>query len=115
MKSKASLFLMEQLVMLLVFALAAALCLGVFVRVDRISAETKQRDEAVILASNAAEMLKSVKNPQEVLKYIEIDGFTLEIQEEESGIAGLRQARIVVFSDQEEVFSLQTGWQEVTP
>ena len=71
MKSKATLFLMEQLVMLLVFALAAALCLGIFVRADRISAETKERDEAVILACNAAEMLKSVKDPQEVLKEIE--------------------------------------------
>ena len=115
MKSKATLFLMEQLIMLLVFALAAALCMGVFVRSDRISTEIKQRDEAVILASNAAEMLKVVKNPQEVLKEIEKDGFTLEIQEEESGIAGLKQARIVVFCDQGEVFSLQTGWQEVTP
>ena len=115
MKSKATLFLMEQLILLLVFALAAALCMGVFVRADRISNETKQRDEAVILAGNAAEMLKSVKNPQEVLKQIERDGFKLEIQEEESGIAGLRQVRVVVFCDQGEVFSLQTGWQEVTP
>jgi Tfp pilus assembly protein PilV len=115
MKSKATLFLMEQLVMLLVFALAAVLCMSVFVRSDRISEEIKQRDEAVILASNAAEMLKAAKNPQEVLKAIEKDGFTLEIQEEESGIAGLKQAKIIVFCDQDEVFSLQTGWQEVEP
>lgn len=115
MKSKATLFLMEQLVMLLVFALAAALCLGIFVRADRISAETKERDEAVILACNAAEMLKSEKDPQEVLKEIEKGGFALEIQEEESGVSGLGQARIVVFSQNREVFSLQTGWQEVEP
>ena len=66
MRSKASLFLMEQLVMLLVFALAAALCLGVFVRADRISEETHQRDQAVILACNAAELLKSIGDPEKV-------------------------------------------------
>ena len=41
MKSKASLLLMEQLVMVLVFALAAALCLQVFLRADQISTEIR--------------------------------------------------------------------------
>ena len=48
MKSKASLFLMEQLVMVLIFALAAVLCLGIFVRANKISSETARRDKAVI-------------------------------------------------------------------
>ena len=59
MKSKATLFLMEQLVMILVFALAAALCLGVFARADAMSRQLARRDEAVILARNAAELLKA--------------------------------------------------------
>ena len=59
MKSKATLVLMEQLVMLLVFALAAALCLNVFARADEISKQTARRDEAVLIAQNAAEILKS--------------------------------------------------------
>ena len=38
MRSKAPLLLMEQMVMLLVFALAAALCVQAFVKSDAISA-----------------------------------------------------------------------------
>lgn len=59
MKSKTVLVLMEQLVMLLVFALAAAACLGIFTEADRISRETESQDMAVILAQNAAETLKA--------------------------------------------------------
>ena len=58
MKHKTSLLLMEQLVMILVFAVAAALCLQVFVRSRDISGETARRDTAVVLARNAAELLK---------------------------------------------------------
>lgn len=113
MKSKATLFLMEQLVMLLVFALAAALCLGIFVRADSISAETKRRDEAVNLACNAAELLKATGDPQQTAQQIASGAFALEILEEDSGIPGLGQAKIVVSYEQRELFSLQTGWQEV--
>ena len=115
MRSKASLFLMEQLVMLLVFALAAALCLGVFVRADHISEETQQRDQAEILACNAAELLKSIGDPEKVLELVETGEFTLKILEENSGIVGMGQATIVISRDHTEVFSLQTGWQEVAP
>ena len=59
MKSKAPLALMEQLVMVLVFALAAALCLQVFVLSDQMSRRGAVRDQAVVRVQNAAEMLKS--------------------------------------------------------
>ena len=59
MKQKTSLLLMEQLVMILVFALAAALCLQIFAKADAISQETARRDRAVVLARNAAELLKA--------------------------------------------------------
>lgn len=58
MKSKAPLALMEQLVMVLVFALAAALCLQVFVLSDRMSHQNEARDHAVVMVQNAAETLK---------------------------------------------------------
>lgn len=58
MKSKAPLVLMEQLVMLLVFALAAALCVQAFALSDRTSAWNAARDRAVLEAQNAAEALK---------------------------------------------------------
>lgn len=58
MRSKAPLALMEQMVMLLVFALAAALCLQAFVKSDAISAESEAKDRAAIAAQNAAESIR---------------------------------------------------------
>ena len=58
MKSKAPLALMEQLVMVLVFALAAALCVQAFFASDRMSRQGEARDRAVLLAQNTAEYLK---------------------------------------------------------
>ena len=113
MKSKASLFLMEQLVMILVFALAAALCLGIFVRADSVSEDIRRRDAAVVLARNGAELLKATGDPAQVLKQLEHEEFTLTIREEASGIAGLKQATVAVLLGEKEIFSLQTGWQEV--
>lgn len=61
MKSRASLVLMEQLVMILVFALTAAICLRVFVRADQVSRETGLQDQAVIAAQDGAEALKACR------------------------------------------------------
>ena len=58
MRSKAPLMLMEQMVMLLVFALAAALCLRAFVKADEISKQSEVRDHAVMLCQNVAETIK---------------------------------------------------------
>lgn len=59
MRSKAPLALMEQVVMVLVFALAAALCLQVFVFSAQASRRNEAIDHAVLEAQNAAEALKS--------------------------------------------------------
>ncbi|MBE5766410.1 MAG: hypothetical protein E7335_04470 [Clostridiales bacterium] len=58
MKSKAPLALMEQLVMILVFALAAALCLQIFVLSGNLSVTSETRDRAVTAVQNTAETLK---------------------------------------------------------
>lgn len=58
MKSKAPLVMMEQIVMVLIFALAAALCLQTFVLSGKISNKTKEKNSAVILAQNVAETMK---------------------------------------------------------
>ena len=58
MKSKAPLLLMEQMVMLLVFALAAALCLQAFVKSDGLSGNSEARDRAVTLCQTAAETVR---------------------------------------------------------
>lgn len=59
MKSKAPLVMMEQIVMVLIFALAAALCLQTFVLSGRISQNTEAKNRAVVEAQNAAETMKS--------------------------------------------------------
>lgn len=59
MRQKGSLVLMEQLIMVLVFALAAALCLQAFVLADRISADNAARDRAMLKAQSVAEEIKS--------------------------------------------------------
>ena len=58
MKSKAPLPLMEQLIMVLVFALTSALCLRGFSLANSISQEQESREHAVIAVQNAAEVLK---------------------------------------------------------
>lgn len=58
MKGKTSLVLLEQVVMILVFALAAALCLQAFALSDRISAESELRGRAMLQVQNTAEIVK---------------------------------------------------------
>ena len=58
MRSKTPLVLMEQMVMVLIFAVAAAICLRVFVLTDERSRRYEEVDEAVITAQSAAERLK---------------------------------------------------------
>lgn len=59
MRDKTPLVLMEQLIMLLVFALAAALCLRAFIWADTASERGSVRDQAVLTAERAAETLKA--------------------------------------------------------
>ena len=59
MRSKTPLVLMEQLVMVLVFALAAALCVQAFTLADRRSRQVEAMDCALLEAQNAVETLKS--------------------------------------------------------
>ncbi len=58
MKSKATLTMIELLIMLPVFALAAALCLRAFATADRMSDDSAALDSAVTQCQNAAELLK---------------------------------------------------------
>lgn len=59
MKSKAPLVMMEQIVMVLVFALAAALCLQTFVLSGKISKMMEAKNRAAVEAQNAAEAMKN--------------------------------------------------------
>lgn len=61
MKSKAPLVLMEQTVMVLVFALAAAVCVRAFVLSDTVSRTSAAQDAAVLQAQSAAEIYKNCR------------------------------------------------------
>lgn len=142
MKNRASLALMEQLVMVLVFALAASVCLRCFIRADQTAAEIGARDRAVCLAQNGAEALKAchgsleetarllggaVSGQRLTVSYDENwdptenaaeTAYRLEIQTEASQTPGLGQAEVrVVPADEtgEPLFFLKTAWQEVIP
>lgn len=127
MKSRASLVLMEQLIMILVFALAAALCLQTFVKADHISRETAMQDQAVILTQNGAETLKACEGdlaaaarllggvPSGDRLTVDHREMRLELEITPSEIPGLGRAevRVVGTETEETLFSLTVSWQEV--
>ena len=121
MKQKASLVLMEQLVMILVVSLAAVLCLRAFAWSDRASREMEQQAEAVILCQNAAETIKAAGSLEAAAEIPDAvcqnENFYMEIRETVNSEPGLGQAQISVLSRKtgEVLFSLVTGWQEVLP
>ena len=126
MKNRAAFVLMEQLIMLLVVALAAVVCLRAFLWSDQTSRELEQRDEAVMLCQNAAETIKScadVAAAAEILGasreedvWVTHSGeVNLEIAEVKPLIPGLGQASVCAVHREsgELLFSLTVGWQEV--
>lgn len=115
MKTRGVLPLMEILVMVLVFSLAAAWCLQIFALSVNISRETARLDEAVALAQNAAQILKSpAPDSNRLLNELEIpDGMQLHCEFLESGFPNLGSARVWVTWEEETLFSLTVSWQEV--
>lgn len=137
MKHKASLILMEQLIMLLVFALAAAICLGLFAGAHRVSLQAQEQDIAVILCRNGAETLKACSGnlsaaaellggqPEEARITARYDAdltpdpegdYLLTVQFLPSNIAGLSQAEVLAArsdAPHTPLFSITVSWQEV--
>ena len=135
MKSRAPLALMEQAVMVLVFALAAALCLRAFVLADGISRRVEATDRAVLWAESAADTLKA-RNGDLAQAAAELGGnldgqrwiipldetwqetagesaYTLTAQPIQSGQPLLGRTQIdVAEKNGERLFSLEVCWQE---
>lgn len=65
MTKKSVLQLMELLIMVLVFALSACICVRCFVHADRLSRQQEQKTQAMLVAQNAAELLKAEKGDLE--------------------------------------------------
>lgn len=139
MKSKTPLALMELVIMILIFALTAALCLKAFLWSDQISAESKIRDQAVIQVQTAAETIKACGGDfTEAAKILGAqtgaDGqsltipgqdFVLTAEKRASGTAFLGCAFLSAgpapYSDDaashlaEPIYTLEIFWQEVAP
>ena len=107
MNRRSALLLMELLVMVLVFSLAAAACLGIFAEARLMARETARLDAAVLLARNTAELLKAGRPIP--------TSDALEVRELPTDIPGWKTVRITVVHEKTPVFSLDTGWQEAIP
>lgn len=119
MKSRASLVLMEQLVMILVFALCAALCLGLFARADALSRETELQDRAVVLAQSVADAVKACRGDLDEAARIaggeDAGDLILDLVPLPQRIPGLGEASVAVFDAQtgQLLVCLNAAWQEV--
>ena len=111
MKNRATLTLMEQLVMILVFALAAVICLQVFVTASKKSRDSEDRDRAVIIAQNAAEVMKATGELPDAAEY---DGLRLTARPVVTPIDGLAEAEVEVvrIEDGLSLVVLNVAWQE---
>lgn len=127
MRNRASFVLMEGLVMLLVFALAAAICLQVFVAADTRSQKTSLQTDALALAQNGAEAMKAADGDlteaaallggevTENTLILRADGLILEIIPQSASVPGLGTGVIRVSSEDSGacLYTLTAGWQEV--
>lgn len=122
MKNKDVLTLMEQVLAVLVFAVAAAICLKTFVFADGLSKRAEAEDRACILLQNGAELIRNAGGDfeavcarpgwameGEALVYRE-KGMTLRA-EKRAG-RGTGYAEIAVFDGEEELCRTRTAWQE---
>ena len=114
MKNKTTLMLMELLIMVLVFALASAICLKVFVRSHEISSETQNRDRAILAVQNAAETVKACGDPEEAAQLLTDSGCDVQLTAIACETPGLRGCEITAECEGE-TFCVQVFWQEVAP
>lgn len=128
---------MEQLLMILIFALTASMCLRGFVLSDRLSKEQQNKNRAVTLVQNAAELLKNTSGDYEQALLQAGDSspgdycicydrsweitedsadavYTLRFVPVKSEISLLETACIQMETQKEILFSIDVGWQEVS-
>ncbi len=114
MKNKGALSLMEQLVMILVFALAAALCLGAFAKAQTLGQTTDRRETAARIAQNGAERLKAGGD----LEDLELpEGYYAVFSPSGTKTPGVCIGTVEVWhtEEKEPVFVLSVAWQEELP
>ena len=119
MRNKAPLALMELVIMILIFALAAALCLQAFQWASEQSQQIALRDDAVLAVQNMAEALKASGGDagaadadslasQDCGGRFRIETTPLHPDEEGLGGAAVR----AVTPGGEEIFAVKVYWQK---
>ena len=127
MKNKAPLALIEQIIMLLILAVAVAICLQVFLWADRQADENTRMDSALQQVQNTAEVLKSQGGDLAAAAQIAggsvADGLWLQqyadyiitVTPQDSGDSFLGMATITAETDGVLLTQLTVCYQEVTP
>lgn len=127
MKNKTFLPLIEQMIMILIFALAAAFCLQGFASADRLSKRQAVLTEAVVTVQNTAEILKSSHGDYDLAAelltgtvtdtglQIQTEDYTLTATAAEEQLDSLASAKIKVLYKTETLYELSVSWQEVLP
>ncbi len=127
MKNRTSLMLIEQVIALLVFALAAALCLRLFVWADTASREQRRHADTMVWIQNSAEVVSHHKGDLQGLVDTlggsregsiwqrQMEGFTLRVSLLEAK-PYLGSAKVCALSETGEVLmELTVCWQEEIP
>ena len=112
MKSKSTLTLIEQLIMLLFFALAAAVCLRLFAHAGEVSESNVKKTEAITLAEDYAETLSNGGTFFAAEQIIAAeDGLTVVLTPVEEQNEWLGGAEITVYDGDECLITLPARWQ----
>lgn len=106
MRNKTTLVLIEQIVMVLVFLVAATVCVRMFVLSEILSKRNEATDQAVLKTQNAAELLKS----SGISGYVRETGATRT--EEESWVVFYDSAWNPVTSETQGVYALNVDYTE---
>ena len=125
MKSKSPLVMLEQLIMLVVCPLAAAMCLQAFALADSQSKTTIARDAAIIEVQQAAEIIKycggDMERAAEILGAegndsglsLVSESYVVRAEKLSSELELMGQARVFAeTADGECLFEVSLGWQE---
>lgn len=124
MKSKASLALIECCIMLLVLALASALCLKSFLWADIRSRENSLRDTALCQMQSAAETLKAYGSYEAAAKHyggtwdgrlwhISGEDYHIQVTPVSANRELLSGALVEAVYQQQVILSFRVYWQEV--
>ena len=114
--SKAKLFLIELIIIILFFSLAAAVCMQIFAGAHTLSQKSEDLTEGIMIAQQVSEEFHSgMHRESEVVAYFDEDWQPIAMQSENyvsisvSKNEGINQANICVYSERGLVYELTAG------